>query len=245
MAVRRIARSLVLFVGAFCFPMLPAAAQGCAPGMTGAQLNRLTRQEQASGWRLLFDGRSLAPWRGFRQQEVPPGWKVVDGTITRVGAGPDLITRDQFANFELTLEWRIASGGNSGIMYRVTEEAEATYETGPEMQVLDDAHHEDGKSRLTAAGALYGLYPAPEGAVKPPGQWNAARILVNGDRVEHWLNGILTARYELGSPEWEQKVAASKFSQWPGFGRAARGHIALQDHGDLVAYRNIKIRTLP
>jgi hypothetical protein len=169
----------------------------------------------------------------------------VAGAITRIGSGADLITRAQFANFELSLEWRVASGGNSGIMYRVTEEAEATYETGPEMQVLDDAGHEDGKSRLTAAGALYGLYPAPEGAVKPAGQWNTARILVNGNRVEHWLNGILTARYELLSPEWEQKVAASKFNQWPGYGRAARGHIALQDHGDLVSFRNIKIRTLP
>lgn len=245
MAARRMARSLVLLLGALGFPILPATAQGCAPGMTGALLNRLTRQEEASGWRLLFDGRTMDSWRGFRQQEVPPGWKVVDGAITRVGSGPDLITRDQFANFEIMLEWRVASGGNSGIMYRVTEEAEATYETGPEMQVLDDARHEDGKSRLTAAGALYGLYPAPEGAVKPAGQWNTARILVNGNRVEHWLNGKLTARYELLSPEWVQKVAASKFNQWPGYGRAARGHIALQDHGDLVSYRNIKIRTLP
>ena len=245
MAVRRMVRSLALGLGAFCCPLAPAAAQGCAPGMTGATLNRLTRQEVAAGWRLLFDGRSLDAWRGFRQQDAPPGWKVVDGTITRVGAGPDLITRDQFANFELTVEWRIASGGNSGIMYRVTEAAEATYETGPEMQVLDDARHPDGRSRLTAAGALYGLYPAPEGAVRPAGQWNSARIVVNGRHVQHWLNGVKTVEYELQSPEWEQKVAASKFNQWPGFGRAARGHIALQDHGDLVSYRNIKIRTLP
>jgi hypothetical protein len=113
------------------------------------------------------------------------------------------------------------------------------------MQVLDDARHPDGRSRLTAAGALYGLYPAPEGAVKPAGQWNAARIVVNGAHVEHWLNGVKTAEYELLSPEWEQKVAGSKFREWPGYGRAPRGHIALQDHGDLVSFRNIKVRTLP
>jgi hypothetical protein len=244
MAVRGFARALAL-MGLVFFPIDQAQAQGCAPGMTIAVVNRLTRQEEAAGWRLLFDGRTLGSWRGFRMEDVPPGWKVVDGTITRVGSGADLITRDQFANFELSLEWRVASGGNSGVMYRVTEEGTATYETGPEMQVLDDARHEDGKSRLTAAGAIYGLYPAPEGAVKQAGSWNTARIVVNGNRVEHWLNGVLTARYELRSPEWDQKVAASKFSQWPGYGRAARGHIALQDHGDLVSYRSIKIRTLP
>jgi hypothetical protein len=245
MAVRGMARTLALVTGVLGFPLAGVDAQGCAPGMTGTSLNRLTRQEEASGWRLLFDGRKLDAWRGFRQSEVPPGWKVVDGTITRVGSGADLITREQFANFELSLEWRIATGGNSGIMYRVTEEDNDTYRTGPEMQVLDDAGHPDGRSRLTAAGALYGLYPAPEGAVRPAGQWNAARIVVNGNRVQHWLNGVKTVEYELLTPEWQQKVAASKFGEWPRYGRAARGHIALQDHGDLVSYRNIKIRTLP
>jgi hypothetical protein len=239
------ARALALLAGALWFPVAQADAQGCAPGMTGTSLNRLTRQEEASGWRLLFDGRKMDAWRGFRLNEVPPGWKVVDGTISRVGSGADLITREEFANFELSLEWRIGTGGNSGIMYRVTEEDNDTYRTGPEMQVLDDAGHPDGRSRLTSAGALYGLYPAPEGAVRPAGQWNAARIVVNGNRVQHWLNGVKTVEYELLSPEWQQKVAASKFGEWPRFGRAARGHIALQDHGDLVSYRNIKIRTLP
>jgi hypothetical protein len=196
-------------------------------------------------WRTLFDGGSLEGWRGFKKDSVPAGWQVVDGALTRVGKAGDLITRDEFGDFELTLEWKVAEGGNSGIMYRVTEDAGETYESGPEMQVLDDARHKDGQSRLTAAGSAYGLYPAPAGVVKPAGEWNAVRILVRGNHVEHWLNGTKVVEYELGSPDWKAKVQASKFKQWPGYGRAASGHIALQDHGDRVAYRNIKVRTLP
>jgi hypothetical protein len=196
-------------------------------------------------WRTLFDGRSLEAWRGFRSDRVPAGWQVVDGALTRVGGGGDLMTRDEFGDFELALEWKVAEGGNSGIMYRVTEAAGATYETGPEMQVLDDARHKDGESRLTAAGSAYGLYPAPAGVVKPAGEWNAVRIVVRGSHVEHWLNGSKVVEYELGSPDWKAKVEASKFKQWPGYGRAASGHIALQDHGDRVAYRDIRIRTIP
>jgi hypothetical protein len=174
---------------------------------------------------------------------VPEGWQVVDGALTRVGQAGDLITREVFGDFELELEWMVAEGGNSGIMYRVTEEAAETYQTGPEMQVLDDARHPDGGSRLTSAGAVYGLYPAPAGVVKPAGEWNAVRIVVHGSQVEHWLNGIEVAAYQLGSTDWVARVAASKFREWPGYGRAAAGHIALQDHGDRVAYRNIRIRT--
>jgi hypothetical protein len=161
-----------------------------------------------------------------------------------VAAGGDIITTRQYGDFELQLEWKISPGGNSGIMYRVTEDAEATYETGPEMQVLDDARHADGGSPLTSAGSCFGLYPAPRGVVKPAGEWNAARILVRGSHVEHWLNGVKLLEYELGSEDWAARVAGSKFGQWPGYGKAARGYIALQDHGDEVAYRNIKLREL-
>jgi hypothetical protein len=129
-------------------------------------------------------------------------------------------------------------------MYRVTEGGGATYETGPEMQVLDDARHPDGRSRLTAAGSDFGLYPAVAGIVKPAGEWNSIRIVVKGHHVEHWMNGVKVVEYELESPDWEARVAGSKFKQWPGYGRAPKGHIALQDHGDRVWYRNIKIREL-
>jgi hypothetical protein len=195
-------------------------------------------------WRSLFDGRTTAGWRGYKRADMPRGWQVVDGALTRVDQAGDIVTADEFGDFELALEWKVAPGGNSGIMYRVTEDAEAPYETGPEMQVLDDARHRDGQSPLTSAGALYGLYPAPRGVVKPAGEWNAARIVVRGNHVEHWLNGVKTVDAEIGSDDWNRRVADSKFSQWPGFAKASRGHIALQDHGDWVAYRNIRLREL-
>ncbi|MEO8199794.1 MAG: DUF1080 domain-containing protein [Gemmatimonadota bacterium] len=223
----------------------PVPAQGCAPSMGSARMNSLTPAEKTGGWRLLFDGRSTDGWRGYRKTTMPEGWKVIDGTLTRASEAGDIVTRDEFASFELSLEWKISTGGNSGIMYRVTEAADASYESGPEMQVLDDAVHADGHSPLTSAGAVYGLYPAERGVVKPAGQWNAARVVVRGNHVEHWLNGVKLATYELGSPDWEAKVKASKFHEWPGYGRATKGFIALQDHGDQVSYRNIKIRVLP
>jgi hypothetical protein len=220
-----------------------SGVQSTAQGVASVSL--LTPDERAAGWRLLFDGATTAGWRGYKQREMPRGWQVVDGALTRVGEGGDIITNDQFGNFELALEWKVAPGGNSGIFYRVTEDADHTYETGPEMQVLDDARHRDGQSRLTSAGALYGLYAAPAGAAKPAGEWNAARIVVNGSHVEHWLNGVKTAETEIGSADWNRRVADSKFREWPGFGKASRGYIALQDHGDWVAFRNIKIKVLP
>ncbi len=196
------------------------------------------------GWTVLFDGTGTSAWRGFKKQDLPSGWQIVEGALTRVGPGGDIITRDQFGDFELELEWRVDPKGNSGIMYRVTEADANTYRTGPEMQVLDDAGHADGKSRLTSAGSNYGLHPAPDGVVKAAGEWNHAKILARGAHIEHWLNGQKVVEYELWSPDWEAKVKASKFSAWSGYGRAKRGHIALQDHGDRVAYRNIRIREL-
>jgi len=196
-------------------------------------------------WRQLFDGQSLAGWHAFHQTAAPTNWRVVDGTIVTQGEGPDLVTNEQYGDFELVLDWKVAPGSNSGVIYRVSDAAGETYETGPEMQVLDDARHSDGKSPLTSAGSLFGLYPAPRGVVKPAGEWNTARIWVQGNHVEHWLNGTKMVSYDLGSPDFNAKVAASKFKAWPGFGKSARGYIALQDHGDPVAFRNIRIRTLP
>jgi hypothetical protein len=245
MSTRYIARAAaILFLAPFA-----AGLESCATGQNAGRTAESARPAAAAsadgGWRSLFDGRTTTGWRGFRKTEMPSGWQVVDGALTRVAAAGDIITNDEFANFDLTVDWKIAPGGNSGIMYRVTEAADETYETGPEMQVLDDERHPDGNSRLTSAGAAYGLYPSPTGVVRPSGEWNTARVVVNGNHVEHWLNGVKLLEYELGSPDWTQRVAASKFQQWPGYGRAAKGHIALQDHGDWVAYRNIKIKVLP
>lgn len=225
---------------------LPIVFLVLAPACAGQSgMNTLTRAERAGGWRLLFDGQTTDGWRGYHMDSMPSGWKVVDGALTRVGEGGDIITRDQFGNFELSLEWKIEPGGNSGIMYRVTEEYDYSYKSGPEMQVLDDAGHADGQSRLTAAGSDYGLYPSPAGVVKPAGEWNQVRILVNGSQVEQWLNGTKVVEYELGSADWAQRVKASKFAEWPDYGLAKTGYIGLQDHGNWVAYRNIKIRVMP
>jgi len=207
--------------------------------------NALSPAEQAAGWRLLFDGRTTQGWHGFKKDSMPAGWQVVDGALTRVGPAGDIVTQDEFENFELSLEWNVAPGGNSGIFYHVADSGAAVYETGPEMQVLDDERHADGKSRLTSAGSAFALYPVPAGVVKPAGEWNTVRIVVRGSHVEHWLNGQKVVDYELGSADWEARVQASKFKQWKGYGRSTKGRIALQDHGDRVAYRNIKIRALP
>lgn len=197
------------------------------------------------GWRPLFDGETTMGWRGFRSDTAPAGWQVVDGALTRVGRGGDIVTLDRFTDFELALEWQVAPGGNSGVFYRATEETDRIYENALEMQVLDDAGHPDGQSPLTSAGSLFGLYPAPEGIVKPAGAWNTARLVVDGSHVEHWLNGTKVVEYELWSEEFTQRVNDSKFTEWPPFARAPGGHIGLQDHGDRVAFRNIRIRELP
>ena len=204
-------------------------------------------RQAASAQTPLFDGRTTAGWRGWKMDTIPSGWQVVDGALTRVGAGGDIITRKKYRNFELTLDWKISPKGNSGIFYRASEDSDedAIYWTAPEMQVLDDAGHPDGASRLTSAGANYGLDSATARVVKPAGEWNSVRLVVRGNHVEHWLNGVKIVEYELGSAAWLAKVKASKFAPHPHYGRNAEGYIGLQDHGDWVAYRNITIRELP
>lgn len=239
---------------------LLASVAGCAPGSAdmddvqpaaGDQpasadpVNALTPEHVREGWRLLFDGRTVVGWRGYGRDDMPEGWQAVDGALTRVAQAGDIITTEQYANFELALDWMVRPAGNSGIFYRVIESDDPIYYSGPEMQVLDDAGHVDGAARLTAAGANYALHPAPEGVVKPAGEWNSVRLVVNGDHVEHWLNGQKIVEYELGSDDWRERVANSKFVEWPAYGTAERGHIGLQDHGDWVAYRNIRIKVLP
>lgn len=207
--------------------------------------NELTAAEKKAGWKLLFDGKTTDGWRGYKKDRMPDGWKVENGALVRVSGGGDIVTTEQFDNFELSLEWKIAPGGNSGIMYRVSESEGAPYMTGPEMQVLDNSKHADGKNPLTSAGACYALYPPPKDVTRPVGEWNRARILVNGNKVEHWLNGEKLVAYEIGSEDWNRKIAASKFKSWARFGKEPKGHICLQDHGDRVEYRSIKIRPLP
>jgi hypothetical protein len=164
--------------------------------------------------------------------------------LARVGGGGDLITRQQYASFELALDWRVSPGGNSGVMFHVVEDLERTYHSGPEMQILDNGGHRDGRNPLTSSGSNYALHAPPRDVTRPVGEWNTARLVVNGNHVEHWLNGEKVVDYELGTPEWIEKVAASKFNEWPRYGKAGRGHIAIQDHDSAVAFRNVKIRVI-
>lgn len=201
-------------------------------------------KKAAAGWRALFDGRTTKGWRGYKATETT-GWKVVGGTLAKEGTAADILTNEQFESFELEFDWKLAKGGNAGVFYRGTEEYEKVYWSAPEYQLLDDTKHEDAASRLTSAGAAYALYPAPAGIAKAGGQWNRSRIVARGAHVEHWLNGKKLLEYEAWSPDWEAKVKGSKFAAWPNFGRARKGHIAIQgDHEGHLALRNIRIREL-
>jgi hypothetical protein len=215
-------------------------------GGSQTSLNTLSAQEARDGWKLLFDGQSTNGWRNYRATSVGPGWTVVNGVLTRSGdnAG-DIITSDKYRNFELVLDWKISEGGNSGVLYHATEEGQYIWQSAPEMQILDDARHNDGKLLNTSAGSNFALYDAPRGAVRPAGEWNTARLIVNGNHVEHWLNGQKLLQYELESDEWKARVAGSKFATMPLYGKASEGYIGLQDHGDRVEFRNIRIRVLP
>jgi hypothetical protein len=206
--------------------------------------NVLTEVERQTGWKLLFDGRTTKGWRGFRKESMPDGWQAVDGCLVRVGGGGDIITEDPFDDFEMTLEWRIAPAGNSGIFYRVTEDEDTVWKTGAELQVLDNAEHVDGRRAITSAGACYGLYAPPRDVTQPVGLFNKVRILARGPHVEYWLNDTKIVEFEIGSEDWQRRIAASKFASLPKFARMPKGHIALQDHGDKVWYRNIKVRPL-
>jgi hypothetical protein len=190
----------------------------------------------------LFDGKTTSGWRGYKSKEVPAGWKIESGVLVKEGKSDDIVTTAEFGDFDLSFDWKIAAGGNAGVFYRATEEYPKVYWSAPEFQLLDDATHKDGQNRVTAAGAAYALYAPPAGVVKPAGEWNTARIVAKGAHVEHWLNGRKVVEYELWSPDWEAKVKASKFVEWPNYGRAKKGLIAIQgDHEGTLSLRNIRI----
>ena len=239
-AARAAMISQLALVIAGCTQVGNAPAASTASGAVA-----LTPEQQAVGWRSLFDGTSTSAWRGYKSPTFPAGWRIADGVLTKSGSVGDLVSKDQFGNFELALDWNLSTGGNAGVFYRGTEEYDHIYWSAPEYQLLDDANHPDGKSRLTSAGAAYALYPSPAGVVKPAGEWNSTLIVVNGSRVQHWLNGQRLLEYELGSPDWEAKVKASKFVAYPNYGRAPRGYIGIQgDHDGVLSIRNVRIREI-
>jgi Domain of Unknown Function (DUF1080) len=228
-----------------CASAPAAQSQTTQMSAPAASANTLTAAEKTAGWKLLFDGKNLDSWRGYKRSDIPAGWRVADGTLTKTTPVEDIVSKEEFGDFDLMIEWKIGEAGNSGIFYRGTEEFDKIYWTAPEYQLLDDIKAADNKTRLTCAGAAYGLYPSPEGHLKPVGQWNVTRIVAKGAHVEHWLNGFKLLDYEAWSPDWEAKVKASKFAAWPKYGRLKSGHLAMQgDHNGTLSFRNIKIRAL-
>lgn len=209
--------------------------------------NTLTEQEKSEGWVLLFDGVHTPAFRGYKQDTFPAtGWAVRDGMLVRP-AGPgsgDIVTIDQYQDFEFSVDWRATPGANSGIIYHCTEEFNFPWETGLEMQILDDAKHPDGKKPKTRAGTLYDLFPTDADVARPAGAWNHARVVCKGTHIEHWLNGFKVVDVDLNSDRYRDAHKNSKWPTIPNAGTRPKGHIALQDHGDEVHFRNIKVRPL-
>jgi len=217
-----------------------------------ASPNTLTAAEQSEGWQLLFDGQSKAGWHSYLKKGDLAAWKVEDGNLmldidtTKKHVDEDMVTDEDYENFHLKIDWKISKDGNSGIMFSVKEspEFQNDYHTGPEMQVLDNNGHPDAKINKHRAGDLYDLIASSPETVKPAGEWNTAEIIKNGDSLEFRLNGPTVVKTTMWDDNWKKMVAGSKFKEWPAFGTFKSGKIALQDHGNQVWYRNIKIRKL-
>jgi hypothetical protein len=242
----------------------PAASVSLAQAQ-GAPVGTLTAAERAAGWRPLFNGRDFTGWHGLGRDSVATTyWKVENGVIHKIArkdvpvaagarppAGGDLVAAESFGNFELAFEWKISPGGNSGVKYNVSEAmtGKSTDALGFEYQVLDDDRHPDAKMGVNGnrtAGGLYDLIPpVANKPIKPVGEWNEGRIVFRGNHGEHWLNGVKTVEYELGTPRMNELLAASKYAKIPGFADRRQGQIVLQDHQDEVWYRNLRIRALP
>ena len=201
----------------------------------------------AADWVVLFDGKVTDKLRGFKQKSFPTNnWVVDKGALKTVpGTAVDLITADKYEDFELEFQWKVNPGGNSGVMYRVSESEDATWYTGPEFQLLDDAKHADGKNPKTTAGSLYALIaPNDKKMLKPVGEFNTAKIAMKNNHVEHWLNGKKVVEYQWGSSEVKELIKGSKFAKLPKFMAEPSGHIAFQHHGDEVWFRKMRIRKL-
>ena len=247
-------RVLSLLVLLLCFAAFSAVSQETKKAKV--ENNTLTAEEKAAGWKLLFDGKTMNGWRGAYMDSLPKkGWEVRKGLLIvresgggEASFGGDIVTLDEYSNFELTADFKLTDGANSGIKYFVIEAQPKTPGSakGLEYQVLDDAKHPDAKLGINGnrtCASLYDLIPVTKKKMKPIGKWNSAKILVKGKHVEHWLNGKKVLQFERGGKEFLAHKAESKFKDIPGFGEYQKGRILIQDHGNQVFYRNIKIRT--
>jgi len=210
-----------------------------------AQDNQLSEQEVSQGWELLFNGKDMSKWRNFKQDDLNEKWQINDGELllSAKGAG-DILTKKTYQNFDLRLDWKISQTGNSGIFILADELGKHIYSHAPEIQILDNQRHSDNKLSTRLSGSLYDMIASSVDSQRVAGQWNQVRILVNNQSLKVWQNNVLTVDIEIASDAWKTLVNASKFKSWKGFGENLSGHIGLQDHGDPVAFKNLKIRTL-
>jgi hypothetical protein len=210
------------------------------------QDNVLSADEQAQGFQLLFDGQTLGGWHTYLKDSAT-GWQAEGGVLSSPGGTGDLVSNQEYDHFELRFDWKIGPGGNSGVFYYVLEDPKykSTYESGPEYQLIDDQGYKDPLKDVQKSGANYDMQPPSQLAAKPPGEWNAGRIVVDNGQVEHWLNDTKVVAYTYGDEAWKKAVAASKFAKWPYATPHPKGKLALQDHGDPVSFKNVRIKVLP
>ncbi|MGI4727431.1 MAG: 3-keto-disaccharide hydrolase [Janthinobacterium lividum] len=211
--------------------------------------NQLTKTEQQQGWKMLFNGKNTDGWHSYLKPKTEAAWMVKDGALTldpKAEGQGDLLTNKEYENFELAVEWKISAEGNSGIIFGVHEDPvfNATYDTGIEMQVLDNKGAEDNKKANHLAGSLYDMKAPSADVAKPAGEWNMVKIRKEKGHLTFWMNGTKTIETQMGSPEWESFINNSKFKTWKNFAKYPKGHLALQDHGHEVAFRNIMIKEL-
>lgn len=198
-----------------------------------------------ASWQSLFDGSNLDQWRNYQQTSISPTWQIQEGALCLNGKdGGDLISKASFANFELTLDWKISEGGNSGVFILADETGYKIYSHAPEIQILDNERHPDNKLASHLSGSLYDMIASPVAAHRPAGAWNALRIVLQQGHLQVWQNQVATADVVIGSEQWRQLLASSKFATWEGFAAKTSGHIGLQDHGDPVCFKNIRVREL-
>jgi hypothetical protein len=227
-----------------------AVVDGLTQKNDTTKMMQVTEQQKAEGWQSLFDGQSLSGWHFYKNQSNN-SWEVIDGTLhckpfdeVNENHRSDLITNNQYENFELSFDWKISAQGNSGVMYRVSEELDQPYKSGPEYQILDDGGYPGETKPTNMTAGCYDMYSVPQKKLNPVGEWNTTKIVANGKTVEHWLNGEKVLTYELGTSDWQKRKQESKWKDEAGYGMTMKGHIDIQDHSHEVWFKNILIKPL-
>ncbi len=233
---------IIVFIASLC-----SVFCGSSTSQSESKKVEVPEHEEASSGVIELIDEDLSKWRNFKTDTLSGMWQVSEGILELTGkGGGDIVTKDQFTNFVLELEWKISEGGNSGIFFHVVENEDlgAVWHSGPEVQILDNERHKDAKIHMHRAGDNYDLHACSEETVKPALEWNRVKLVVDNGHVEQWLNGTKVVEYQLGDEDWTERYEKSKFADKPMYGKAGKGHIALQDHGDQVWFRNIQIEEI-